>query len=121
MIKQRLQSLKNKFQKYHIDGYVVPKNDEFFSEYSAKDRLKFISNFSGSAGFAVILKKKNFLFVDSRYTIQAQLESKKNFEIVDFYKIINCNYCTCDILKHKTYNLLLNSFCFQYFVGTSFL
>ncbi len=90
MIKQRLQSLKNKFQKYHIDGYVVPKNDEFFSEYSAKDRLKFISNFSGSAGFAVILKKKNFLFVDSRYTIQAQLESKKNFEIVDFYKIINC-------------------------------
>ena len=90
MIKQRLQNLKNKFQKYHIDGYVVPKNDEFFSEYSAKDRLKFISNFSGSAGFAVILKKKNFLFVDSRYTIQAQLESKKNFEIVDFYKIINC-------------------------------
>ena len=90
MIKQRLQSLKNKFKKYHIDGYVVPKNDEFFSEYSAKDRLKFISNFSGSAGFAVILKKKNFLFVDSRYTIQAQLESKKNFEIVDFYKIINC-------------------------------
>ena len=89
MIKQRLKSLKNKFQKYHIDGYVVPKNDEFFSEYSAKDRLKFISNFSGSAGFAVILKKKNFLFVDSRYTIQAQLESKKNFEIVDLYKIIN--------------------------------
>ena len=90
MIKQRLKNLKNKFKKYHIDGYIVPKNDEFFSEFSAKDRLRFISNFSGSAGFAVILKKKNFLFVDSRYTIQAQLESKKNFEIVDFYKIINC-------------------------------
>ena len=90
MIKQRLKNLKNKFKKYHIDGYIVPKNDEFFSEFSAKDRLRFISNFSGSAGFAVILKKKNFLFVDSRYTIQAQLESKKNFEIVDLYKIINC-------------------------------
>ena len=90
MIKQRLKNLKNKFEKYHIDGYVVPKNDEFFSEFSVKDRLRFISNFSGSAGFAVILKKKNFLFVDNRYTIQAQLESKKNFKIVDLYKIINC-------------------------------
>ena len=62
MIKQRLKNLKNKFEKYHIDGYVVPKNDEFFSEFSVKDRLRFISNFSGSAGFAVILKKKK-LFI----------------------------------------------------------
>ena len=43
-----------KFKKYKIDGYVVPKNDEFFSEYAANDRLKTISNFSGSAGLAII-------------------------------------------------------------------
>ena len=41
-----------------IDGYIIPKNDEFFSEYSKQDRLKIISNFSGSAGYAVVLKKK---------------------------------------------------------------
>ena len=58
MIEKRIKLLRNKFDIYGIDGYVVPKNDEFFSEYSAKDRLKFISNFSGSAGYAIILKKK---------------------------------------------------------------
>ena len=29
----------------HIDGYIVPKNDNFFSEYVKHDRLKIISNF----------------------------------------------------------------------------
>ncbi len=91
MIKDRLRNLKKKFKKFNIDGYVIPKNDEFFSEYSAKDRLKIISNFSGSAGFAVILKNENFLFVDGRYTIQAQIEAGKIFKIVDLQKIINCN------------------------------
>ena len=46
MIKNRLNSLKKKFNLLKIDGYVVPKNDEFFSEYSQKDRLRTISNFS---------------------------------------------------------------------------
>ena len=32
---------------HKIDGYIVPKNDEFFSEYSFPNRLKLISNFSG--------------------------------------------------------------------------
>ena len=45
----------------------------FFTEQVKYDRLKLISNFSGSAGIAVILKKINYLFVDSRYTIQAKI------------------------------------------------
>ena len=90
MIKKRLLRIKNNFRELGIDGYIVPKNDEFFSEYSQKDRLKFISNFSGSAGCAIILKNKNYLFIDGRYTIQAQIESKKNFSIVDYHKIIDC-------------------------------
>ena len=56
MIKKRIQSLINKFGKYKIDGYVIPKHDEFFSEYSENDRLKTISNFSGSAGYSIILR-----------------------------------------------------------------
>ena len=91
MIKDRIKNLRNKFKKHNIDGYIIPKNDEFFSEYSKIDRLKTISNFSGSAGFAIILKNKNFLFVDGRYTIQAQLESANNFKIVEYSKILNCN------------------------------
>ena len=91
MIKNKIKILRKKFIKHKIDGYIVPKNDEFFSEYCERDRLKFISNFSGSAGYAIILKKKNYLFVDGRYTIQAEIESKKNFKIVNYSKILNCN------------------------------
>ncbi len=91
MINERVNILRSYFKKFDIDGYVIPKNDQFFSEYTQKDRLKFISNFSGSAGYAIILKKKKFLFVDGRYTIQAQKESGKNFKIVDYQKIVNCN------------------------------
>ena len=70
---KKIQILRNKFKKYNIDGYVVPKNDDYFTEYSKINRLKIISNFSGSAGVAIILKKKNYLFTDGRYTIQSLL------------------------------------------------
>lgn len=90
MIKSRIDNLRKNFNFLGIDGYVIPKNDEFFSEYSRQDRLNIISNFSGSAGYAIILKKKNYLFVDGRYTIQAQIESGKNFKIMSYQKIINC-------------------------------
>ena len=91
MINNRINKLVSKFNKYDIDGYIISKNDEFFSEYSANDRLKTISNFSGSAGYSIILKKKNYLFVDGRYTIQAKKEVGKNFQVIDSHKIINCN------------------------------
>ncbi len=90
MIK-KIQILRNKFKKYNIDGYIVPKNDDYFTEYSKINRLKIISNFSGSAGLAIILKKRNYLFTDGRYTIQSQIESGKNFQIINFEKLINCN------------------------------
>ena len=83
--------LRKKFRKYDIDGYVIPKNDDYFTEYSKINRLKIISNFSGSAGLAVVLKDKNYLFTDGRYTIQSEIESGKNFKIISYEKIINCN------------------------------
>ena len=88
---KNIQILRKKFEEYKIDGYVVPKNDEYFTEYSKINRLQIISNFSGSAGLAIILKKKNYLFTDGRYTIQSQNESGKNFKILGFEKLINCN------------------------------
>ena len=56
----KIKILRNKFDKYEIDGYIIPKNDDYFTEYSKINRLKIISNFSGSAGIAIILKKKNY-------------------------------------------------------------
>jgi len=80
----KIKKLRKFFRTFMIDGYLIPKNDEYFNEYvsQSNERLKFISNFSGSAGFAVITKNKNYLFVDGRYTIQAQIQSGKNFKII---------------------------------------
>ena len=86
MITSRIKVLREKFKDLEIDGYIIPKNDEFFSEYSENDRLKNISKFTGSAGLAIILKKNNYLFVDGRYTIQAKNESGKNFKIIEIHK-----------------------------------
>ena len=90
-MKNYIDILRKKFKKYNIDGYVVPKNDDYFTEYSKTNRLEIISNFSGSAGLAIILEKKNFLFTDGRYTIQSRLESGKNFKIYGFERLLNCN------------------------------
>ena len=81
---EKINKLKKLINFYNLDGYIVPKNDDFFGEYipENKDILKFISNFSGSYGFALILKNKNYLFVDGRYTLQAKIESGKFFNIV---------------------------------------
>ena len=91
MIKKNINRVRSQFKDYNIDGYIIPKNDEFFSEYASNDRLKYISNFTGSAGYAVILKNRNYLFVDGRYSIQAKIESGQNFKIVDYFKLIDTN------------------------------
>jgi len=114
MIKNRIKQLIKKFNQHNIDGYIIPKNDEFFSEYAAVDRLKTISNFSGSAGLAVILTKKNYLFVDGRYTIQAKLQSGKLFKIIEIHKFLPHK-----ILKNLTLgfdpNLLTSKQLYGYF------
>ena len=45
MIKNKILKLKQNFLKYQIDGYIIPRNDEFFSEFDQFDRLNKISNF----------------------------------------------------------------------------
>ena len=61
---KEVKKIRNLLKIYKLDGYIIPKNDEFFSEYvpEIKDNLKFVSKFSGSYGFALILKKKNYFY-----------------------------------------------------------
>ena len=81
---EKIDKLKEIFKREKIDGYIIPKNDEFFSEFVPEnnDRLNFISSFTGSYGFALVLKDKNYLFVDGRYTLQANSQSGGIFKIV---------------------------------------
>ena len=81
---EEIEKLKKILKREKVDGYIIPKNDEFFDEYipDHNDRLNFLTNFSGSYGFALILNNKNFLFVDGRYTLQANNQSGKYFKII---------------------------------------
>ncbi len=95
---EKIKKLRSLLKDLNIDGYIVPKNDEFFGEYipEYKDNLKFISNFSGSFGFALILQKKNYLFVDGRYTLQAKIQCGNFFDIKTIPKCL-----PGDVLKNK--------------------
>ncbi|MBZ9701500.1 MULTISPECIES: aminopeptidase P family protein [unclassified Mesorhizobium] len=59
-----------------LDGFVVPRADEHQGEYVAdrSARLKWLTGFSGSAGVAIILRDRAFIFVDGRYTLQVRGE-----------------------------------------------
>ena len=76
---EKINKLKKIFKREKIDGYIIPKNDEFFCEYSPShnDRLKYITNFTGSYGFALILKKKiiYLLMEDILYKLKIKVEN----------------------------------------------
>jgi len=90
MKKNKLIKLRRELTINNIDGYIIPKNDEFFGEYVSpeKERLKYLTGFSGSAGQSLVLKKQAFLFVDGRYTLQAQKEVRKGFKVIQIHKTI---------------------------------
>ena len=90
MKKNKLIKLRRELTINNIDGYIIPKNDEFFGEYVSpeKERLKYLTGFSGSAGQSLVLKKQAFLFVDGRYTLQAQKEVRKGFKVTQIHKTI---------------------------------
>ena len=113
-----INKIKKLIIKKNLDGYIVPKNDKFFTEYSKISNLKLVSNFSGSAGFAIILRNRNYLFVDGRYTIQAKKQSGKNFKILEIpiiwprniFKSYNNKLNIGFDPKLFTYNSLINYF-----------
>ena len=58
-MKNKIKQLRELFSQFNIDGYIIPKND-LISLNFLHQIIKFISNFSGSAGQALILKKELF-------------------------------------------------------------
>lgn len=70
----RLKALRAEMKRQKIDGFIVPHSDEHQGEYLPvrAERLAWLTGFTGSAGFAVILAKKAALFVDGRYTLQVR-------------------------------------------------
>jgi Xaa-Pro aminopeptidase len=59
-----------------LDAFIVPSTDAHLSEYPPKkwESRKWISGFTGSAGTAVVTRKRAGVWTDSRYFLQAEAE-----------------------------------------------
>ncbi|MBR0700016.1 aminopeptidase P family protein [Bradyrhizobium sp. 62B] len=76
----RLAALREELARRKLAGFVVPRADQQQNEYvpPSEERLAWLTGFTGSAGFAVVLAQEAALFVDGRYTLQAakQVDAK---------------------------------------------
>ena len=80
-----LKKIQNWINNNNIDFIILNRSDEYLNEYIAPyaERLKWISNFSGSAGRAIISMNKAIIFVDGRYTDQVKKEVNKKYFIIN--------------------------------------
>jgi Xaa-Pro aminopeptidase len=69
---QRLKALRTLLKERKLDGYLVARADEHQNEYlpASEERLAWLSGFTGSAGFGIVLMQKAAVFSDGRYTEQ---------------------------------------------------
>ncbi len=81
--KEKIKSLRSLMSKNKIGAFLIPRADCFQGEFISENdnRLKWLTNFSGSAGLCIVTMKSIALFVDGRYTIQAEIE-KNNPQIL---------------------------------------
>ena len=72
--KTRVALLRAELKKRKLTGFFVPRADEFQGEYvpAYAERLRWLTNFRGSAGIAIVTLKKAAIFVDGRYVIQVR-------------------------------------------------
>lgn len=70
----RLSALRDGLAAAGVDGFVVPRADRFQGEYVAPcdERLAWLTGFTGSAGFAVVLGDLAGVFIDGRYRVQVR-------------------------------------------------
>lgn len=74
--KEKLTLLREEMDKHKIDAFIVYSADPHMSEYLPKEwqERAWLSGFTGSAGFVVVMKNKAGLWTDGRYFTQAPIE-----------------------------------------------
>ena len=85
----RIFRLREYLNRHDLDGFIVPRSDEHQGEYVAKrsERLTWITGLTVSAGLAIILIETAAIFVDGRYTLQA--ENQVDVDIFERRHLIN--------------------------------
>lgn len=80
---ERLEAVRVLMAEANYDALIVPRADEYLGEYIPphKERLRWLSGFTGSAGMAIVLRERAAVFVDGRYTVQVRMQvSADTFE-----------------------------------------
>ena len=72
----RLKALREELARRGLTGFLVPRADAHQGEYVAPrdERLAWLTGFTGSAGFAVVLPEIAGVFVDGRYRLQVRAQ-----------------------------------------------
>lgn len=71
-VADRLARLREAMAERRLDALIVPRADEYLGEYlpPENERLRWVSEFTGSAGVAIIFPDRAAVFTDGRYTVQ---------------------------------------------------
>ncbi|MBE2191453.1 MAG: aminopeptidase P family protein [Alphaproteobacteria bacterium] len=86
---EKLTSLRATLKDQNLNGLVVPHADEFLSEYLPQnaERLAWLTGFTGSAGYAVVLTDKAVAMTHGIYEIQIRKQVDQTlYSIEDFTK-----------------------------------
>ena len=72
----RLALLREQLAKSGLQGYLIPRSDAHQGEYVASrdERLQWVTGFTGSAGFCIVLPQVAGVFIDGRYRTQVKLQ-----------------------------------------------
>lgn len=73
---EKLALLREEMSKHNIDAFIVYSADPHMSEYLPNEwkERSWLTGFTGSAGFVVVMKEKAGLWTDGRYFTQAPIE-----------------------------------------------
>jgi Xaa-Pro aminopeptidase len=81
----RVAALRTELARRNLTGFVVPRADRHQNEYvpACARRLAWLTGFTGSTGTAIVLMERAVLFVDGRYTLQAQAEVDEGLFVIE--------------------------------------
>ncbi|WP_182417382.1 aminopeptidase P family protein [Bartonella sp. HY038] len=87
--KPRLALLRKEMSRLGLNGFIIPRADEHQGEYVPPhaQRLAWLTGFTGSAGSALVLQDKAYIFTDGRYSLQVRQQTDNN--VFDYEDLIS--------------------------------
>ncbi len=84
LLEMSIQKLRQVLVKKNFAAFIIPSEDAHYSEYvnPCDARRSYISQFTGSAGVAIITQTDAALWTDGRYFLQAENQLPKEFKLM---------------------------------------